>query len=76
MRLKTSVALSQSTLHYLDQMALEYKNRSAVVEAALVYFFEQKKKSLREAKDLMLLNKKSNELNQEAEDVLSYQVKL
>ena len=60
----------------LDQMAKEYKNRSDIIEKALRLFFRLQAHQLREGKDLEILNRKASALNVEAEDALSYQVKL
>lgn len=60
----------------LDRIAGDYKNRSDIIENALRAFLRRKARALREKKDLQILNSKAEALNEEAEDVLSYQVEL
>lgn len=76
MKLKTSITLSEDILKSLDGLSEEFKNRSDLVETALRFFFEKRLQKQREAKDLKILNTRSDALNEEAEDVLSYQVEL
>ena len=75
MKVKTSITLSEDILKAMDEV-LEGENRSAFIEAALRVYVRLLKKRERDVKDLEILNKKSDRLNQEAEDVLSYQVDL
>ena len=75
MKVKTSITLSEEILQAIDEM-LEGKNRSAFIEAALRAYIRLLRKRERDVRDLEILNKKSDRLNQEAEDVLSYQVDL
>ena len=75
MKVKTSITLSEDILEAMDEL-LGGKNRSAFIEAALRIYMRLLKKRERDLRDLEILNKKSERLNQEAEDVLSYQVDL
>ena len=75
MKVKTSITLSEDILEAMDEV-LEGKNRSAFIEAALRVYLRLLKKRERDTRDLEILNKQSERLNQEAEDVLSYQVDL
>ena len=61
---------------FIDQIIGKSKNRSAFIENAVRDYIEKRAKKLRNDKDLDILNKNSKRLNQEAEDVLSYQVEL
>lgn len=76
MKIKTSVTLSEDLLQDLDRLGDEFKNRSEAVEEALRLLIRQRMQKLREEKDLKILNQKAAKLNEEAEDVLSYQVDL
>jgi metal-responsive CopG/Arc/MetJ family transcriptional regulator len=76
MKIKTSVTLSGELLEELDRLGEEFQNRSEVIERALRLFLQQRLQKLREEKDLRILNQKASDLNEEAEDVLSYQVDL
>lgn len=61
-------------LHAIDRILGESKNRSAFIEYALRDYLRKRSKTLRNEKDLEILNKNSKRLNREAEDVLTYQV--
>lgn len=76
MKVKTSVTLDKGLLDQVDESLPQYKNRSLLVEEAIRYFLKQKLKEMREEKDFLLLNKNSAQLNQEAKDVLTYQIPL
>jgi len=76
MKVKTSITLSEDILETIDRIIVKPKNRSAFIENALREYIEKRAKKLRDDKDLEILNKNSDRLNREAEDVLSYQVEL
>ena len=76
MKMKTSVTLPEDLLEDLNRLGDEFKNRSEVVEQALRLLLKQRTQKLREEKDLKILNQRADDLNEEAEDVLSYQVEL
>lgn len=76
MKVKTSITLSEDLLKTLDEVADEFKNRSDVIEQALRHFFQKRMQKLREERDLKILNQRAKDLNEEAEDVLSYQVEI
>ena len=57
-------------------MAGETSNRSRVIEMAVLEFLERRKRRLREARDLEILDAAADELNREVEDVLDYQAEL
>jgi len=76
MKIKTSITLSEDIVTAIDGILGESMNRSALIESALRAYLGQRAKESREDKDLKILNKNSERLNREAEDVLSYQVKL
>ncbi len=76
MKQKTSVTLSPETIRAVDEVAGETSNRSRVIEQAVLEFLERRKRRLRDARDLEILNSAADELNREVEDVLDYQAEL
>ncbi len=70
MRVKTSVTLPSSLLKEIDR---QNNNRSAFLEHAARFYLAQTAKKVRESKDSAILEKHSERLNREAEDVLDYQ---
>ncbi len=75
MKIKTSITLSDKALRIIDSSLNHSGNRSAFIEQAIWAYAEKVKRKLRDQKDTQILNKKSDVLNKEAKDVLSYQVK-
>jgi hypothetical protein len=49
------------------------RSRSAFIEAVLAQYLRQQARGQIEARDLELINKATDELNKEVEDVLRYQ---
>jgi metal-responsive CopG/Arc/MetJ family transcriptional regulator len=74
MKVKTSITLSEDLLEAIDQRSAQFKNRSDFIEAAIRSFIAQMIRDEQNAKDLAIINRQANRLNQEAADVLSYQV--
>ncbi len=74
MKIKTSITLSKDILEAIDLHIGAYKSRSEFLETAARIFIDQLKKKEAEQRDLEILNKNSEALNHEAEDVLGYQV--
>lgn len=74
MKVKTSITLSKDILKAIDQFSGQYKNRSDFLEVAARALIAQLSRAARNAKDLEILNQHADELNQEAADVLTYQV--
>lgn len=74
MKVKTSVTLSEDLLAQLDRLVAGGGSRSAVLEQALREFLKNRKRLKRDARDLEILNGRERELNEEALDVLDYQV--
>ena len=60
----------------MDNLVAEYGNRSKIIEIALNEFFTHKRRELRDNNDLELINSNIDDLNKEAEDTISYQVKI
>jgi hypothetical protein len=73
MKVETTVFLSEVLLTALGTRAPDPQDRSELVEAALREYLPQLRKR-DPSRDLEIINAHAAELNQEAEDVLSYQV--
>jgi metal-responsive CopG/Arc/MetJ family transcriptional regulator len=76
MKRKTSVTLDGGVLRGIDEHASEYRSRSEFIEAALEHFIRHLERQQAEQRDLDILNRRADALNEEAEDVLTYQVAL
>ena len=76
MKTKTSVTLSGVLLRSIETHAAEFRSRSEFVEAAVDHFIRHLERQEAERKDLDILNRRAKSLNEEAEDVLGYQVPL
>ena len=74
MKVKTSITISKDIIREIDKLSLEYGNRSALIEKALKDFLSAELKRKMDLQDMKIINKHSDKLNKEAEDVLSYQV--
>jgi hypothetical protein len=73
MKIETTVFLSEELAAALGTRAPDPVHRSELVEAALREYLPLIEKR-DPARDLEIINTHAEELNQEAEDVLSYQV--
>ncbi len=76
MKIKTSITLSEDLLKAIDRYAKEYNNRSEFIEEAVRAFISQLIRKQQDARDLEIINRRADYLNQEATDVLTYQVDL
>lgn len=76
MKIKTSVTLSSETLRAIDEIAGELLNRSRVIELAVLEFIERRPRAQGGARELEILNRSADALNEEIEDILAYQVEL
>ena len=76
MKVKTSITLSEDLLKAIDEYTGEYKNRSEFIEDAIRAFFIKLIRRQQDARDLEIINRRADYLNQEAADVLAYQVDL
>jgi metal-responsive CopG/Arc/MetJ family transcriptional regulator len=76
MKVETSVTLSNDLLQTIDNLLGSYKSRSEFIEAALRAFIAQLIQEEQNARDLEIINESADRLNQEAMDVLAYQVTL
>lgn len=73
MKVRISITLSRDLLRTVDQLSQQYKSRSAFIETALSSFTAQLIRQEQDQRDLEIINHYADELNKEAEDVLSYQ---
>ena len=73
MKIETTVALSEDLVAALDSRTRDSQDRSALVEAALRAYLTWPRPG-EDAGDLEIINSHSAELNEEAADVLAYQV--
>jgi metal-responsive CopG/Arc/MetJ family transcriptional regulator len=76
MKVKTSITLTDELLKAIDLHIGEYRSRSEFIETATRKFIVQLIRKKAEKRDLELINRHSDSLNAEAEDVLNYQVSL
>ena len=76
MKVKTSVTLSEELLKAIDRRSGEFKNRSDFIETAVRAFIAQMVRDEQNARDLAIIDREADRLNQEAADVLAYQVPL
>jgi metal-responsive CopG/Arc/MetJ family transcriptional regulator len=72
MKVRTSVALSREVLDAIDRRAKGRGSRSALIENAVRSYLAPQPRA--DQRDLTLINRRAKRLNEEAEDVLSYQV--
>ncbi len=76
MKAKISITLSEDLLKAIDEYSGQYRNRSEFIEEALRAFIKQMIRSKQNARDLEIINRRADYLNEEAADVLTYQVEL
>jgi len=68
--------LPKELLLAVDRFRPRHTSRSDFIEQAVRTFLAQRKREEQNAHDLEIINQRADELNQEAEDVLTYQVGL
>jgi metal-responsive CopG/Arc/MetJ family transcriptional regulator len=76
MKIKTSITLSEDLLKAIDEYGREYNNRSEFIEEAVRVFIRRLIRRQQDARDLEIINHRADYLNQEAMDVLTFQVDL
>jgi metal-responsive CopG/Arc/MetJ family transcriptional regulator len=74
MKIKTSITLAEDLLKVIDEQSGPHKNRSVFIEKAVRAYVAQVTRDRQNARDLDIINRQADRLNQEAEDVLTYQV--
>jgi metal-responsive CopG/Arc/MetJ family transcriptional regulator len=76
MKVKTSITLPEELLRELDQAAGGQSNRSRLIEEAVRQMLAARRRQERDARDIEIINRHADRLNDEAADVLGYQVKI
>ena len=74
MKLKTSITFEQEVITAVDEAAREGENRSQVIERLLRQSLSARERVEVGKRDRNIINEHADELNQEAVDVLAYQV--
>lgn len=74
MKVKTSITLSEGLLEEIDRQSNRFKNRSDFIEVAVRSYITHIARQEQNAKDLAIINRRADQLNKEATDVLAYQV--
>ncbi len=77
MKVETSISLSADIVNVIDQLSDQYQSRSEWIEMALRSFIAQIATPVeKNLKDIEIINKNADRLNEEARDALTYQVDL
>lgn len=75
MKVKTSISLSSDILEKVQSVTSE-GTRSEFIEKAIWFYLDILKRDTRNKKDLDIINESASRLNDEANDVLGFQVRL
>lgn len=73
-RVRTTVTIEEELLRAIDEIAKSEQGRSDWIEGAARQQLERQARVERELRDLEILDRSSEALNREMEDVLRYQV--
>jgi metal-responsive CopG/Arc/MetJ family transcriptional regulator len=73
MKEKTSITLSKDLLVAIDRAAGSSHSRSSFIERVLRRYLRDRARAAAHARDVERINRAADELNNEAEDALSYQ---
>ena len=68
--------MDKALLEKAGKLSRRYRNRSELMEAALRAYLARITRQEKKAKDLEIINRRAADLNEEALDVLDYQVAL
>lgn len=74
MKLKISVALDRDVVAAVEAIARDGESRSRVIERLLRQRLGQRAQSAMDERDIGIINAHADELNEEALDVLGFQV--
>jgi metal-responsive CopG/Arc/MetJ family transcriptional regulator len=74
MKVKTSITLAEDLLKAIDEQSGGHRSRSDFIEKAVRAYIAQVVRDEQNARDLDIINREADRLNQEAKDVLTYQV--
>ena len=76
MKVKTSVTLSEDIARTIDRITRKGESRSLTIERLVREGLEKRARHEADRRELAAINEHADELNGEAEDVLTSQVKL
>jgi metal-responsive CopG/Arc/MetJ family transcriptional regulator len=76
MKVETSITVEKDLLEAVDKLSGKNKNRSEFIEEAIEAYIAQISRHTQNTKDLEIINERADDLNEEALDVLDYQVAL
>lgn len=76
MKVRTSITVEKDLLEAIDRLPGKHRNRSELIEAALEAYIAQATRNEQNARDIEIINSRADDLNEEALDVLDYQVAL
>lgn len=74
MKMKTSITLEKDVVAAVEQAAREGESRSQVIERLLRQSIAARERDATDQRDRKIINAHADELNEEAVDVLGYQV--
>ena len=72
MRVKTSVTIDEKVLGAIDRAATKGLSRSRIIEEAARDYLGRQARIARDTRDVELIDRAADALNDEMEDVLSY----
>ncbi len=73
MKVKTSITLEPATLASIDELASEPRQRSQIIERAILDYIAREGRRRRDLADLAILDGMADSLNEELADALSDQ---
>jgi metal-responsive CopG/Arc/MetJ family transcriptional regulator len=76
MKVEASIMVDKDLLEAVDRLSGKDKNRSEFIEAAIEAYIAHSARHKQNAEDLDIINERADDLNEEALDVLDYQVAL
>lgn len=78
MKIQTTISLAPEDLHALNRIlgVNSHESLSELVEEVLRRFLASEQRPSYDLHELELINRNADRLNQEAEDVLAYQIEL
>jgi len=76
MSVKMSVVLPDELVHTVKILSHQYKSQSVFVETALRRFIRQIQREEQQQRDLEIINRYADRLNEETADALRYQMPL
>lgn len=74
MKLRTYIMLPEELIQLMDHVSTAYKSRSEFIEAAVRAFIAEQIRQHQDTRDLDIINARATDPDNEALDVLAYQV--